>query len=149
MAVGVPGTPALLALLHERHGRLDRVRLAAPAIAAAEDGFAVSPRLSASIGVGAERGLADFPDAAKTFFDAAGAAQGPEVVVNTTTGGDQIDAAVSIDVPSRQGSCQNATGLKWSTVTSMSNQPAAVTVPASAARARLTGARLSASATDG
>lgn len=66
-SVGVPGTPALLEYLHERHGRLDRARLAAPAIRLAENGFAVTPRLAASV-ADAAPGLASFPEAAAYFL---------------------------------------------------------------------------------
>src|SRR6266545_3814742 len=45
-SVGVPGTLALLAEAHRRHGRLPWPRLFAPAIALAESGFPVSPRLN-------------------------------------------------------------------------------------------------------
>jgi gamma-glutamyltranspeptidase/glutathione hydrolase len=45
-AVGVPGTVAMLELVHRRHGRLPWARLFAPAIALARDGFLVSPRLA-------------------------------------------------------------------------------------------------------
>ncbi len=44
-SIGVPGLVALLALAHERHGRLRWERLLRPAIRLAADGFAVSPRL--------------------------------------------------------------------------------------------------------
>ena len=44
-AVGVPGTVRLLEVAHRRHGRLKWPALFAPAIALAENGFAVSPRL--------------------------------------------------------------------------------------------------------
>ena len=71
-SVGVPGTPALLQAMHDRWGVLSREAIAADAIAAAEGGFRVTPRLSASIATGKERGLAGFADAAATFFDAAG-----------------------------------------------------------------------------
>ena len=46
-SVGVPGTLALLAEAHRRHGRLPWAKLFEPAIAIAERGFAVSPRLYA------------------------------------------------------------------------------------------------------
>ena len=45
LAVGVPGLVRMLELAHRAHGRLDWARLFAPAIALAEEGFAVSPRL--------------------------------------------------------------------------------------------------------
>ena len=46
-SVGVPGLLRALALMHERHGRLPWARLFESAIALAEQGFAVSPRLHA------------------------------------------------------------------------------------------------------
>lgn len=48
-SVGVPGVPALLAMLHARYGRLPWGELFTPAIVLAEEGFPVSPRLAASI----------------------------------------------------------------------------------------------------
>ena len=45
-SVGVPGTPALMEAAHERWGRADWAGLFDDAIALAEEGFAVSPRLS-------------------------------------------------------------------------------------------------------
>ena len=44
-AVGVPGTVRMLEAAHRRHGSLPWSRLFEPAIALAEQGFAVSPRL--------------------------------------------------------------------------------------------------------
>ncbi|MFX9123834.1 gamma-glutamyltransferase, partial [Acinetobacter baumannii] len=49
-AVGVPGTPRLLAELHRRHGRLPWARLFDPVIRLAEQGFAMSPRLVTLLG---------------------------------------------------------------------------------------------------
>ena len=46
LGVGVPGIPALLETVHRRHGRMRWQQLFAPAIAMAEQGFAVSPRLA-------------------------------------------------------------------------------------------------------
>ncbi|MCO6416434.1 gamma-glutamyltransferase [Siccirubricoccus sp. KC 17139] len=48
-AVGVPGTMRMLEALHQAQGRLPWAELFAPAIAAAEKGFEVSPRLAALI----------------------------------------------------------------------------------------------------
>jgi gamma-glutamyltranspeptidase / glutathione hydrolase len=48
-SVGVPGTVRLLEMVHRRHGRLPWPRLFRPAIALAENGFAISPRLHAEI----------------------------------------------------------------------------------------------------
>jgi gamma-glutamyltranspeptidase/glutathione hydrolase len=53
-SVGAPGTVALLAAAHAKFGRLPWADLFAPAIRLAEDGFAVSPRLNASIADSAE-----------------------------------------------------------------------------------------------
>lgn len=70
-AVGVPGLAAVLEAAHRRHGRLPWARLFVPAIALAEQGFAVSPRLHALIA--RDRFLADDAEARQLFFDAAGA----------------------------------------------------------------------------
>src|SRR5512143_430157 len=53
-SVGVPGVVALLAVAHRAHGRLPWSALFAPAIALAERGFPISPRLAALIA--SERG---------------------------------------------------------------------------------------------
>jgi gamma-glutamyltranspeptidase / glutathione hydrolase len=45
-SVGVPGTVALLELVHRRHGKLPWARLFTPAIEIAERGFPISPRLA-------------------------------------------------------------------------------------------------------
>ena len=45
LAVGVPGIVAMLELAHRRHGRLPWKQLFAPAIALANSGFSISPRL--------------------------------------------------------------------------------------------------------
>jgi len=44
-SVGVPGVVRMLALAHERHGRLPWPKLFEPAIALADEGFVISPRL--------------------------------------------------------------------------------------------------------
>jgi gamma-glutamyltranspeptidase/glutathione hydrolase len=54
-SVGVPGTVALLAETHKRHGRLPWARLLAPAIEIAERGFAISPRLALLIAAEQQR----------------------------------------------------------------------------------------------
>ena len=68
-AVGVPGTVRLLDVAHRRHGRLPWRVLFAPAIALAENGFAVSPRLHALIAKEAHL----LPAARAYFHDADGA----------------------------------------------------------------------------
>jgi len=54
-AVGVPGLLRMLEAAHREHGRASWARLFAPAIALAEGGFVVSPRLSATVAAEAER----------------------------------------------------------------------------------------------
>ncbi|MEM1315295.1 MAG: gamma-glutamyltransferase, partial [Pseudomonadota bacterium] len=72
-SVGVPGVPRLLESLHEMHGRLDWAELLAPTIAAAEEGFEVSPRMAASIAAAEDRGLGRFEAARAYFFEPDGA----------------------------------------------------------------------------
>ena len=50
-SVGVPGTLRLLELAHRQHGKLPWAKLFEPAIALAQNGFAVSPRLHLLIAV--------------------------------------------------------------------------------------------------
>src|SRR6187455_356171 len=69
-AVGVPGTLRALELAHANHGKLAWAELFAPAIALADAGFAVSPRLAGAIA--ADPYLARDPRASAYFFDAAG-----------------------------------------------------------------------------
>lgn len=64
-SVGVPGTMALLAAAHRAQGRLPWADLFAPAIALAEQGFAVSPRLAAAI-AGVEGSMGN--DRARRYF---------------------------------------------------------------------------------
>ena len=66
-SVGVPGTPALLEAAHRRWGRANWAGLFAEAIDLAENGFAVSPRLAASVARDAER-LASHPVTAGYFL---------------------------------------------------------------------------------
>ncbi len=49
-SVGVPGNIRMMALAHQRYGKLPWATLFAPAIKLARDGFAVSPRLHGGIG---------------------------------------------------------------------------------------------------
>lgn len=64
-SVGVPGLVRLLALVHEREGRLAWADLFRPAIALAEQGFAISPRLATLI---AEDELLALNPAARAYF---------------------------------------------------------------------------------
>ncbi|MBR0653470.1 gamma-glutamyltransferase [Plastoroseomonas arctica] len=70
-AVGVPGTVAALEAAHRLHGKLPWARLFEPAIALAEAGFTVSPRLAREIARDGRR-LAEDPTARAYFFDARG-----------------------------------------------------------------------------
>ena len=69
-SVGVPGTLRLLEVAHARHGKLAWKTLFGSAIAAAENGFPVSPRFAKL--TGEDKGLADEPAARAYFFDAEG-----------------------------------------------------------------------------
>ncbi|HYE00687.1 MAG TPA: gamma-glutamyltransferase [Alphaproteobacteria bacterium] len=64
-SVGVPGTVALLAHAHGRHGKLPWARLFQPAIDLAERGFPISPRLNGLLGQ--EQHLKNDP-AARAYF---------------------------------------------------------------------------------
>lgn len=70
-SVGVPGTVALLAEAHRKHGKLPWKALFQPAITLAERGFPVSRRLNAQIS--ADRFLRLDPAARAYFFDPSGA----------------------------------------------------------------------------
>ncbi|MFC3175056.1 gamma-glutamyltransferase [Novosphingobium bradum] len=69
--VGVPGTIALAAKAHARHGRLAWARLFQPAIRLARDGFLVSPRLHATLALSQTSG-AFSPEARKLFYTPTG-----------------------------------------------------------------------------
>ncbi len=65
LSVGVPGTVALMELVHRRHGKLAWASLFAPAIRLAENGFLVSPRLHRLL---TEAGPHTFAPAARSYF---------------------------------------------------------------------------------
>ncbi|KRI00266.1 gamma-glutamyltransferase family protein [Curvibacter sp. PAE-UM] len=69
-AVGTPGVLHMLALAHRQHGRLPWRQLFEPAIALAEEGFPVGPRLHALLSDAAT--LRQDPAAATYFFDTTG-----------------------------------------------------------------------------
>ena len=71
-SVGVPGTVRMLEMAHKQHGKLPWATLFQPAIALAESGFKVSPRLNTL--VADSKTLKNDPVAAAYFYDAAGAA---------------------------------------------------------------------------
>jgi gamma-glutamyltranspeptidase/glutathione hydrolase len=72
-SVGVPGVPLLLETVHSRYGKKPWQELFQPAIELAEEGFAVSPRLSAMVAADKDRMHGD-PASRAYFFDAAGMA---------------------------------------------------------------------------
>jgi len=65
-AVGVPGTPALLAELHKRFGKLEWAVLFDDALEIAEKGFEISPRLTRLIE--ADKGRLDRYETARNYF---------------------------------------------------------------------------------
>jgi gamma-glutamyltranspeptidase/glutathione hydrolase len=69
-SVGTPGTPRLLEVAHARYGALPWKALFEPAIAIAQNGFPVSPRLFRQLG--AEQGLLDEPPTRAYFYGADG-----------------------------------------------------------------------------
>ncbi len=69
-SVGVPGVVPMLALAHRQHGRLPWARLFTPAIALAESGFPISPRLHTLLA--AETALPRDPLARAYFYRADG-----------------------------------------------------------------------------
>lgn len=82
LSVGTPGTPALMEDAHRRWGRANWGTLLDPAIALADNGFQVSPRMAGSIANDAAR-LSTFPATAAYFLpDGAPLAEG-ETLLNT------------------------------------------------------------------
>ena len=74
-SVGVPGVIRMLELAHRQHGKLAWAGLFAPAIALAEGGFAVSPRLAMLLA--RDPFIARDPAAAAYFLDRSGVAWRP------------------------------------------------------------------------
>ena len=72
-AVGVPGTVRMLEMAHKQHGKLPWATLFQPAIALAEGGFKVSPRLNTLLLEA--KNLKNDPVASAYFYDAAGTAR--------------------------------------------------------------------------
>lgn len=70
-SVGVPGNIAMLALAHRQYGKLPWARLFEPAIALAEGGFEVTPRLARSID-SKKALIARFPATASLYLTADG-----------------------------------------------------------------------------
>ncbi|MCB9957357.1 MAG: gamma-glutamyltransferase [Rhodospirillaceae bacterium] len=82
-SVGTPGTPRLLEVLHENHGRTPWAELFQPAIALAEDGFTVGQRLAGTLTGARGEALALSPTAAGYFFPAGQALAAGDLVRNT------------------------------------------------------------------
>jgi gamma-glutamyltranspeptidase/glutathione hydrolase len=73
LSVGVPGTVKLLEEAHRRWGKLPWPEVIAPAIALAEQGFAISPRLNGLLS--GETALKSDPRAATYFYEPDGRAK--------------------------------------------------------------------------
>jgi gamma-glutamyltranspeptidase/glutathione hydrolase len=69
-SVGVPGTVRLLEAAHRRYGKLPWARLFAPAIALADEGFSVSPRLNGLLAK--DPALPRDPRARQLYYEADG-----------------------------------------------------------------------------
>ena len=70
LSTGVPGVIAMLDMAHKKYGRLPWSRLFAPAIALAEKGFPVGPKLAGTLK--AFTTMARMPDIKRYFFHADG-----------------------------------------------------------------------------
>ena len=70
LSTGVPGVVSALSLGHKAHGKLPWAKLFEPAIALADSGFAVSPRLAKLLAAQGPDGFT--ADAKALYFDAAG-----------------------------------------------------------------------------
>ncbi len=81
LSVGTPGTPALMAEVHQRWGTQVWAELLAPAFDLAEGGFTVSPRLAGLVTEDADR-LASSTTTASYFLPAGVAVQAGDVLRN-------------------------------------------------------------------
>jgi gamma-glutamyltranspeptidase/glutathione hydrolase len=81
-SVGTPGTPALLAALHQRWGNQPWPSLFDDAIALADRGFEVSPRMAASVARDADQ-LGRFPATAAYFLPGGQPVQSGHILINT------------------------------------------------------------------
>ncbi|HEX2591626.1 MAG TPA: gamma-glutamyltransferase [Rhizomicrobium sp.] len=71
LSTGVPGTIAMMEMAHKKYGKLAWAKLFAPAIALADKGFPIGPKLAASIASHASM-AATMPDFKRYFFHADG-----------------------------------------------------------------------------
>ena len=85
LSVGTPGTPALMEEAHRRWGRSPWPGLFSDAIALAEDGFAVSPRLAGLVERDAER-LSRFESTAAYFLPEGTALAAGDTLTNAAYG---------------------------------------------------------------
>lgn len=72
-SVGVPGILRLIEMAHRAHGKLPWAQVFQPAIALAENGFAISPRLNALLA--GDRALSAMEPARSLYYDADGRAK--------------------------------------------------------------------------
>lgn len=78
-SVGAPGLVPMLEAAHRQHGRLPWRELFAPAIALAEEGFAISPRLHALLE--RDRFLRDDPRSRSLYYEPSGRARAAGAVL--------------------------------------------------------------------
>ena len=102
-SVGTPGTLALMETAHARFGTLPWDRLFEPAIALAEDGFEVSPRLSGMLGGDAGERLRTFATARDYFFPGGEPLQAGDTLQNP-------DFAATLRLIAAEGSAPFYTG---------------------------------------
>lgn len=102
LSVGVPGSVALAAEVHRRHGRLPWAQLFAPAIRLARQGYTVSPWLAASL-QGMERRWADFPQMRAIWFIDGRPARAGETIRNPAL-------AATLELVARRGPSAFYTG---------------------------------------
>ncbi|MET0544688.1 MAG: gamma-glutamyltransferase family protein [Caulobacterales bacterium] len=82
LSVGSPGLVPMFWMAHQQEGKLPWAKLFEPAIKLAEDGFAVSPRLTMLLDTSKKRGrLALFEPAKSYFYDAKGNARQPGYIL--------------------------------------------------------------------
>ena len=90
-SVGTPGTAALLAEIHRKHGKLAWADLFEPAIRLAEEGFTVTPRLNESIAANAES-LFRYPATRQYFFSEEGVPMFPGTLLKNQAYADTLRA---------------------------------------------------------
>lgn len=93
-SVGVPGNLRLAALAHARHGKLRWKTLFGPAIVLAREGFAITPRLRASLDQSRETGALD-PAGRALFYDGQGEPLPVGTVVHNTAFASMLERIAS------------------------------------------------------